>query len=105
MTDYNNQPIPGSGKRRSLGMPTEAQKQAAIRAEKNFAAAMAVRRKKQALDDLVKDIESTLIVDERLARNKLATIAKAINAKLRPHGFTVKIELARKGGLNAAGRS
>ena len=40
-------------------MPTQAQKQAALRAEKNFAADMAARRKKQVLDDLVKDIVST----------------------------------------------
>ena len=76
---------------------TEAQKQGAVRAEKSFAEAMAARRKKQALDDLVKDIEATVVVDEGLARNRLATVAKAINAKLRPHGFTVKIELSRKG--------
>jgi hypothetical protein len=73
------------------------QKQGAVRGAKDFAAAMAARRKKRALDDLVNDIESTILVDEGLARKKLATIAKAMNAKLRPHGFTVKIELARKG--------
>jgi hypothetical protein len=73
------------------------QKQRAVRGAKDFAAAMATRRKKQALEDLVKDIESTVVVDEGLARNRLVTIAKAMNAKLRPHGFTVKIELARKG--------
>ena len=73
------------------------QKQRTFRGAKDFAAAMAMRRKKQALDDLVKDIESSVVADEGLARIRLATIAKAINAKLRPHGFTVKIELARKG--------
>ena len=73
------------------------QKQRAVRGAKDFAAAMAARRKKQALDDLVKDIKSTVVVDEGLARNRLATIAKAVNAKLHPHGFTVKIELSRKG--------
>ena len=73
------------------------QKQRAVRGAKDFAAAMAARRKKQALDDLAKDIESTVVADEGLARNRLATIAKAMNAKLRPLGFTVKIELARKG--------
>ena len=56
-----------------------------------------MRRKKQALENLVKDIESTVVADEGLARKKLATIAKAMNAKLGPHGFAVKIELARKG--------
>jgi len=61
------------------------QKQRAVRGAKDFAAAMATRRKKQALDDLVKDIESTVVVDEELGRNKLATIAKAINARtMRP---------------------
>ena len=73
------------------------QKQRAVRGAKDFAAAMATRRKKQALEDLVKDIELTLVGDERLARNRLATIAKAMNARLHLHGFTVKIELARKG--------
>jgi hypothetical protein len=72
------------------------QKQRAVRGAKDFAAAMATRRKKQTLDDLVKDIESSVVADEELARKRLATIAKAINAKLRPHGFTVKIELSRK---------
>ena len=64
------------------------QKQHAVRGAKDFAAAMAARRKKQALDDLVKDIESTLVADEGLARKRLSTIAKAMNTKLRPHGFT-----------------
>jgi hypothetical protein len=73
------------------------QKQRAVRGAKDFAAAMATRRKKQALDDLVKDIESTVVADEGLAHKKLATFAKAMNAKLRSHGFTVKIELAPKG--------
>ena len=50
----------------------------------------------EALDNLVKDIESSAVADEGLARKRLATLAKAINTKLRPHGFTVKIELARK---------
>ena len=62
------------------------QKQRAVRGAKGFAAAMATRRKKQALDDLVKDIKSTAVVDEGLARKKLATIAKAMNAKLSPTG-------------------
>ena len=72
------------------------QKQRTFRSAKDFAAAMAMHRKKQALNDLVKDIESSVVADEGLARIRLATIAKAINAKLRPHGFIVKIELARK---------
>ena len=62
------------------------QKQRAVRGAKDFAAAMATRRKKQALDDLVEDIELTVVADEGLARKRLATIAKAMNAKLRPTG-------------------